>query len=267
MGSDWFSGAVKAIQTIVKPARDLAPEEAFELVTALASSGEITLAEAVKSYKAGQQLKVSTSIAGIEYLQALGKNRGTNGSAGAMRTPFFYPTAPFAIVLHRLAARLRDKWAATQIVWGGIGAGSGSHSLDCHMIGTCVDFYGATTRKGAFDVRQDWFLRPVFRKGGKRHAMDPNDNDRWGNDNQTYYRLAVSTDPKDAAARDFFLDVYTFVSEQCTFGPYDIAPDAFKNGSPMKAGYTLHPDYPIVDKRRHHNDHIHFQLGQAILKA
>ncbi|HYW45692.1 MAG TPA: hypothetical protein VE959_22705 [Bryobacteraceae bacterium] len=177
MGSDLIDAAVKAIKIITKPARDLAPAEAFELLMSLVSSGEITLAEEVNSYKAGQQIKVRTSIAGVDYLQALPKNRGSNGSAGAVRTRFFYPTAPFAVVLHRLALRLRDSWGATQIVWGGIGAGSGSHSLDCHMIGTCVDFYGAATRKGNFDVRQDWFLRPMFRKDGKRHPMDPNDNE------------------------------------------------------------------------------------------
>jgi len=267
MASEFIAAAAKAIHVMTTPARDLTPEEAFKLVTALVSSGDLTLGDQVASYKAGQQLKIATTIAGVEFRQALGKNKGVNGSAGAVKTPFFFPTAPFAVVLHRLAVRLRDRWGASQIVWGGIGAGSGSHSLDCHMIGTCVDFYGATTSQGIFDVRRDWFLRPVTLKNGKRHALAPDDNDRWGNDNHTWYRLATSTDTKDLVAKNFFVDVYTFISEQCTFGRYDIAPDAFKNGAVMRAGYTLHPDYPIVDSRRHHNDHIHFQLGEAILKA
>lgn len=266
------------IALVTKPARELTSKEAFDLLMYLVSIGEITLDEPIKtdskgqviSPKPGQQVKVRTSLAGVDFLQASGANKGRNGSAGAHKTASFQPTPAFAIVLHRFAQRLRDKWGATRIVWGGIGAGSGLHSLDCHMNGTCVDFYGATTSKGTFDVREDWYLRTVLQKDGKPHPLATNDNDRWGDDTQTFYRLSnlkEPIDPGDALTRDFFLDVYTFVSEQCMFGSLDISPAAFRSGSPMKAGYTHHPDYPITQRRRAHNDHVHFQIGPAILKA
>jgi len=162
------------------------------------------------------------------------------------------------------------------------------------MSGHCVDFYGGTTtRGGTFDVKRDWYLRPVYLKDGKPHPADGQtgfDRDRWGNDTHTRYRLAptsglqtplgavvevgatiaaslaemlpASQDDYNPRAKEFFTDVYTFISEQCAFGPNDISPAAFRSGSPLKAGYTMHPDYP-TRKRVGHNDHIHFQLGNA----
>jgi hypothetical protein len=270
LGNTLFS---RVLPLMTKPARELSPEEAFNLLIYLVIKGELDLVDPLRtgpegdiiSHKPGKQLKVRTTIAGVDFHQAAEHNPGRNGSVNARKTPYFQPTPEFAIVLYRLALSLRDNWGATRIVWGGIGAGSGKHSLDCHMIGTCVDFYGVTTQQRAFDVREDWFLRTVYKQDGKKHPMVSDDNDRWGNDTHTFYRLALSTDPQDDLARDFFQDVYQFISEECAFGPFDIPPSGFQSGAPMGPGYTIHPDYPGINLRRHHNDHMHFQLGQAVM--
>jgi hypothetical protein len=254
-----------------KPVRDLSDQEAFSLFQHQVAQGDIVLLDPPKGgliFKPGQRqrFKVKTSLAGVDFLRAASKNPGRNGSVGATKTPYFEPTAAFALVLFRFAHRLRTNWGATHIVWGGIGHGSGKNTLDCHMIGTCVDFYGASTAKGNIDVREHWFYRPVYLKDGKLHARDKDTLDRWVNDTSTYYRLAESKEAVDALARDFFADVYAFVSEECAFSRYDVPPNLFLQGAALKSGVTIHPDYPHVGLRRSHNDHIHFQLGQAILR-
>jgi len=277
-----------------KPARDLTEAEAYAILGYLQSQGEIGLYDPAKSKDVPRgQMKVATSMAGVEFWHASGNNGASKfGSVGAYKDASFQPTPAFAVVLYRLAVRLSDQWGATKIVWGGVGHGSGKNAHDCHMAGHCLDFYGATTRRGGtFDVKRDWYLRPVYLKDGKPHPTAGQtgfDRDRWGNDTHTSYRLVTkiapqpplveaglafaatladallpeSQDDYNPRAKDFFLDVYRFISEQCAFGPNDISPAAFKSGSPLKAGYTLHPDYP-TQQRRPHNDHIHFQLGSA----
>ncbi len=265
-----------------RAARDLSQEEAFELLIFLAEQGEIELVDPVKtdnegnviSLRPGQQVKVRTSMAGVDFYRAPPLNPGVNGSAGATKIESFEPTPAFAIVLYRLAKMLAEKWQATKIVWGGIGHGSGKNEKDCHMTGHCVDFYGATAGAIDFDVRRDWWRKTVRQKDGDGtpHATLPNVDDRWGNDTHTYFRLAFSKDHRDVSAYEFFADVYQFVTEQCTLGS-GIEPEneaaAFRGGSPLKAGTVMHPDYPVpgvpklIPGRRTHNDHIHFQLGNA----
>lgn len=179
-------------------------------------------------------------------------------------------------MLYRFAGYLRSRWGATKIVWGGVGGGSGKNAVDCHSTGHCIDFYGATTsRGGIFDVRRDWYSRPVFLTDGKTHVSVGGglDKDRWGNDHRTSYRLLVNKDAEEKLpddpdyynprARDFFLDVYQFISDECNVGPNDIAPGALKSGATIKAGFTIHPDYP-TKLRTSHNDHMHFQLGATL---
>lgn len=256
-----------------KPARDLTTQEAFNLMMYLVVKGDLQLVDPIKtgqngdliSPKPGQQVRIGTQMAGVQFLQALGMNRGPLGSVGAHDSGFFQPTPQFAIVLYRLALWLQDQWGATEIVWGGIGAGR--RALDCHLNGNCVDFYGARTQQGFFDVRRDWFLRPVIQNDGKHLKGDW---DRWGDVSKTFYRLSVNDDTTsvhDAQARVFFSDVWEFVYAQCHVGPNDIAPGPFFDGGLLKPGYTIHPDYPLPTKRRDHNDHMHFQLGEAFPKA
>lgn len=259
-----------------KAARDLTQQEAFDLFIFLVEQDEISVVDPIKtndagevtSLKPGRQVKIQTTIAGVDFFKARGINPGANGSAGATQMASFTPTPAFAVVLYRLANWLSSEWQITRIVYGGIGAGGGANATDCHMTGHCVDFYGATTQGGQdFDVRRDWWTRTVYRKdNGKPHAS--NGWDRWSNDTNTYFRLAISNDAQDQVPAQFFSDVYEFVTEQCTLGP-DIADDLFRNGHPLRPGTVMHPDYPVagvpgvVAGRRGHNDHIHFQLGNA----
>src|SRR3954471_11026283 len=268
-GVQGLGDAIAGITALLaKPARDLSNKEAIVLVKYLVATSQMSLQEPIKNDNQ-ERILVHTAMAGIQYMHAQGHNPGNFGSINAAKDAVFFPTPAFAIVLYRLAVRLRDNWGATIIVWGGIGGGSGKHTSDCHMNGHCVDFYGATTtRAGVLDVRRDWARRAVYRKDG--HSPTAVDGDLWGSDTQTYYRLLVTKDAEERDpseknyynpnARDFFLDVYTFISEECMFGSLDISPLSLRGGAVIKPGYTVHPDYPTL-LRRPHNDHIHFQLG------
>jgi hypothetical protein len=260
-----------------KPARELSPQEAFDLVMHLAFHGEIVLDERVKVDgggkivfpRPGQQIRVRTTMAGVDYYHASGKFNANSGSAGAMKDTHFAPTPAFAVVLYRLAKLLRQGWGASQIVWGGVGSGANDKSKNCHDVGTCVDFYGATTTKGKFDVVADWTRKPVYREDGKELPITWDQGtwgvasfeNRWGPANQTRYRLRPQN---DSPAYDFFLAVYKLVNEQCTSAG-DTAPAAFGMGQLLGRGPTIHPDYPDPTLRRNHRDHMHFQLGPAFL--
>lgn len=260
-----------------KAARDLSAQEAFDLLMHLVFHGRVVLDEHVKVDnsgkivypKPGQQILVKTSMAGVDFLHASGAFNAKNGSHGARKDKRFAPTPAFAIVLFRLAEFLAKDWGATQIVWGGVGKGADNKSKNCHDVGTCMDFYGATTKKGKFDVTEDWTRKPVFQKDGKELPVKWSQEiwgvalfeNRWGPATQTYYRLRPTD---DSPAYDFFLDVYTFVNEQCTSSG-DTSPHAFGTNHPLSAGQTIHPDYPGPKLRKDHRDHMHFQLGAAFL--
>lgn len=270
-----FGGAV-VHRLNQKPARDLNKEEAWILFCALVAQGEISVLQALDQKVTNH--KISTNMAGVTYLHAIGKNSGIFGSVGAYKDAYFTPTHAFAIVLYRLAVRLKAKWGASAIVWGGIGAGSGKNESDCHKSGHCIDFYGASTSRGGFiDVRRDWYSRVVYTADKKPHDTAENEwlTDRWGNDRQTTYRLLVNMDAEaripgtkgyfNFQARDFFLDLLQFIEDECAFSPKETSAQALRNGAKFHPGFTMHPDYPNF-MRRPHNDHVHFQLGEAIHK-
>ena len=260
-----------------KPARDLTPTEAFDLLMHLVFHGRVVLDERVKiddsgkvvSPKPGQQVLVRTSMAGVDYYHASGAFNAKSGSIGASKDKDFAPTPAFAIVLYRLAEFLASDWGATRIIWGGVGKGADNKSKNCHDVGTCIDFYGATTTKGTFDVVADWTRKPVFQKDGKELPITWKQDiwgvasfeNRWGPALQTYYRLR---NHDDSPAYDFFLAVYKFVNEQCTSAG-DASPQAFGMNQALGRGPTIHPDYPDPKLRKDHRDHMHFQLGPAFL--
>jgi lipoprotein signal peptidase len=258
-----------------EPARDLSNDDAFELMMYLVGTGDITLFDKlvkdksgnITSHKPGVQTRIVPVIAGIPFLKARGSNPGPNGSLGATQQQYFAPTPAFAIVLYKLAKLLANDWGATQIVYGGIGAGGNANVTDCHSTGHCVDFYGANTKRGNFDVRQDWWMRPVYDSAGNLHASEGNGwaMDRWKNETKTYYRLAMSPEPQDAVACDFFAAVYEFAYEETRAEAFDASPHSFAFGLPLSKGWIMHPDYPemATPGRRSHNDHIHFQLGKT----
>jgi hypothetical protein len=102
-----------------KAARDLAPQEALDLLMHLVYKGEIYLDQPIKTDAKGrvifptpqERVLVRTTIAGVDYFQAAEKSKTKRGSDNAHKTPNFYPTPTFAIVLHRLAVFLRSDWA------------------------------------------------------------------------------------------------------------------------------------------------------------
>jgi len=265
----------KIIPLLSKPARELSDQDAFDLMMYLVDTGDITLFDKVvkdksgniTSHRPGMQTRIVPVIAGMPFLKAQGLNPGPNGSLGAAQQTFFAPTPAFAIVLYKLAKMLASDWGATQIVYGGIGAGGNPLVTDCHSTGHCVDFYGANTKRGNFDVRRDWWMRPVFDSAGKVHASEGNGwaMDRWKDETKTYYRLAMSPRPEDAAASDFFAAVYEFAHEETRAEAFDISPQSFSSGQPLGRGWIMHPDYPTKANpgRQGHNDHIHFQLGNT----
>lgn len=257
------------------PARTLSDTDAFDLMMDLADLGEILLVDDVvtdkfgniTSHRPGQQTKIVPVLAGLPFLKARGSNPGPNGSLGAVQQTYFSPTPNFAIVLYKLAKMLIDDWGATQVVYGGIGAGGNPAVTDCHSTGHCVDFYGANTKRGNFDVRRDWWSRPVYDSAGKLHASEGKGwaMDQWKNETNTYYRLAMSDEPQDQAPGEFFAAIYEFAYNETRAEAFDINPLEFSSGIGLRMGYNMHPDYPrkATPGRVSHNDHIHFQLGNT----
>ncbi|HLV88846.1 MAG TPA: hypothetical protein VKV39_17805 [Candidatus Sulfotelmatobacter sp.] len=273
---DQVAAVLESAPLMQIPARNLSESDAFKLMMDLVELEQITLFDKIvrdksgkiTSHKPGMQTKIIPEIAGIPFLKASGTNNGNNGSAGATQQKYFAPTPSFAIVLFKLAVMLRDDWQATQVVYGGIGAGGSPGVTDCHMTGRCMDFYGADTNKGTFDVRKDWWLRPVYDSAGNLHPSEGNGwgVDRWKDETKTWYRLATSPKPEDANAADFFAAIYEFAHEQARAEAFDINPHEFSAGSLLKMGWIIHPDYPRKlgkGGREKHNDHMHFQLGNT----
>ena len=249
-----------------KAARDLTGQEAFDLMMHLVYNGEIELETPIHTDKSGritsprpaQQVMIKTHIAGVDYYRASSK-----GFPGNYKHPHFAPTPAFAVVLYRLARMMKEKWGATRIVWGGIGAGHDGKSKNCHEVGTCVDFYGAITQKGTFDVLEDWGKKPIFNADGTPHAKSTDHDDRWGSDTKTHYRLRLFG---DGWSYWFFASVYAFAHEQCSVFSNDHPPLQFLSGGALGSGTIIHPDYSNPGLRKSHQEHMHFQLGHAYLK-
>ncbi len=238
-----------------KPARDMSPQEALDVLMHLVYMGDISLMEHIRTDakgkvilpRPGQQVGVRTHMAGVDYYRAASKPPDKhNGSSGSFEVGSFQPTPAFAIVLYRLAQKLNRDFGASRIVWGGIGA-SHDGTGDCHQNGRCVDFYGATTPVKAYDVLADWGSKPVYTVDGRHRGP-------WGSsETATYYRLRA---PEDDPAYTFFQEVYNFAAHECTDGP----------GSPTSIGghsYIVHPDHPDPGPRSRHQEHIHMQVGST----
>ena len=253
-----------------KVARDLSPQEAFNLLIHHIEQGDIKLADAsqvkvdargnVVGMRVNQNIKIKPTMAGVDYVHTLGDTRA------------FSPKPEFAIMLYPLALWLSEKCGVVKIVWGGIGSGSGKNAVDCHSDGRCIDFYGAKTAGGRYyDVDKDWWQKSVMIKAeGKEHPLVS--NDRWGNDRKTFYRLAASVEPLHFWPGWFFSMVYEFAMKESTVSSGDISVEAFRRGDELKAGAIYHPDHPIagsfgargIPGRRTHFQHMHFGVGKAI---
>jgi hypothetical protein len=151
----------------------------------------------------------------------------------------------------RFAQFLKREWNASVIYWGGLGAGRVAG--DMHVDGWALDFHGAETPSGNFDVHRDWGLKTVATSIG---GLDG----RWpATATKTKYRLAA--DPLDMSrlvlgmvTRKFFEDCYRFGTDQANN----------RNGLTVhyigEQSSVLHPDTPFPKLRDGHQDHMHFDV-------
>jgi hypothetical protein len=232
-----------------KPARDLTQEEARDLTAYYALTGQITLEKPVTFQmdgrpafpKPNEKVALGLTIAGVSFVP-------NNPDAAAWQA-----TKPLDMRLVVLLVRLSQylntsKWGVTVIYWGGLGI-AGQDPQDRHGKGFALDFHGAFTRRGRFEVLRDWWNRPITLPNGK-----PAPHNQWPSNVQPYFRLDVD-DPTGAGG--FFYDVYHFLTGE--------AADGFNPAHPTSIGdhsYILHPDHPDPNQRYPHRDHIHAEIGR-----
>jgi hypothetical protein len=148
-----------------------------------------------------------------------------------------------AVLAVRLGIYLREqsKWGVSTIYWGGMGVGR--DDTDRHGKGLAIDFHGALTRFGKFDVAADWGRRPITLPDGKTAST-------WPLHVQPHFRLDV-----DTLAGGFFHAVYHLLSGE--------ASDNGRNNSSSigDRSQILCPDSPDPFLRMHHQDHIHCEVG------
>lgn len=161
------------------------------------------------------------------------------------------------VMVVRLAQYLKDNWGTTVIFWGGLGIGGGrTDKADTHTEGLALDFHGAVTSAGSFDVQRDWGDKkvPASIGGDKSGRWPPSAS-------KTSYRLAV--DPLDigkfvlaaAGAPGFFNDVYQYMATQARHDSPEGTP-RIGEGSAI-----LHPDTPWSWLRKGHSNHFHFEVA------
>lgn len=105
-----------------------------------------------------------------------------------------------AVLAVRLGIYLREqsKWGVSTIYWGGMGVGRDEN--DRHGKGLAIDFHGALTNFGKFDVAANWGQQPITLPNGKIAKA-------WPLNVMPYFRLDV-----DTPAGGFFYAVYHFLA-------------------------------------------------------
>lgn len=163
------------------------------------------------------------------------------------------------VMVVRFTQYLKDNWGASVIYWGGLGIGGGrTDTADTHTEGLAMDFHGAITSAGHFDVLRDW--------GNQRvpSAIGGDKNGQWPiSTTKTSYRLAVN--PLDfaelargsAGARGFFEDIYQYLTTQARHDSPEATP-RIGEGSGI-----LHPDTPWTWLRKGHQNHFHFEVAKV----
>lgn len=158
------------------------------------------------------------------------------------------------VLVVRVAQFLKREWDASVIYWGGLG--TGRNVEDRHVKGFAMDFHGAVTRYGEFNVWRDWGAKRVPKEiGGDPHGKWPA---IW---TRTSFRL--DSNPLDfhkfvttAGARKFFFDLYEFLTTQAAHGSSEATPRIGQGSS------ILHPDTPYSALRAGHQDHFHFEIAR-----
>lgn len=227
-----------------KPAYQLSQEEARDITVSYVLNGLLTLEHPVTfgtdgapTYpKIGERAKLKlASISGVAFVP------DSKAAAGWTTTgPMDLRTTVLAV---RLARYLRQysKWGVSTIFWGGMGVGRSE--TDRHGKGYAIDFHGAITRFGKFDVAADWGNQPITLPDGKTARA-------WPMHVRPYFRLDV-----DTPAGGFFYAVYHFLTGE-----------ALDNGTGHSSAigdrsHILCPDTPDVGLRPSHQDHIHCEVA------
>ena len=150
-----------------------------------------------------------------------------------------------AVLAVRLGMYLREqsKWGVSTIYWGGMGVGRDED--DRHGKGLAIDFHGALTNFGKFDVAVDWGQQPITLPNGKTAKT-------WPLNVMPYFRLDV-----DTPAGGFFYAVYHFLAgKRRTTARTTRVPSA-------TAARSCAPTRPIPRLRMYHQDHIHCEVAAA----
>lgn len=224
-----------------KPARELTQAEARDVVVSYALNHQLELEKPVAFGKdgnltfplVGARSTLGLGIGGVHFTPDNKKAAGwTRTGSMDMRT---------AVLAVRFAQYLRSRWGVTTIFWGGMGVGRAD--TDRHGKGFAIDFHGAITRIGKFDVFEDWGKQPITLPNGKTVP-------KWPVGTWPHFRLDV-----DTRAGGFFYDVYHWLTGE--------AADARgKRTSIGDHSYILCPDMHDVTWRDLHQDHIHCEIDR-----
>ena len=172
-----------------------------------------------------------------------------------------------AVGVYRLAKYLKVICGATEIYHVGIGAGKGP-STDCHNQGRAVDFVGVKEtidgKPYIITVFDDWANKSVPNENDPTKPRLPN----WPLGTRPLsFRLDPLPSGGDPLARDFFSDLYHFITAQYQ----DKTDTATQSDPPSRIGegsFVMHPDHPTSAPgtshgREAHRAHIHMQIGKT----
>jgi hypothetical protein len=223
----------------------LSQEQARDIVVSYVLNNHLTLdkpiafgKDGLPTYpKIGERAKLKLdNIGGVRFVP---NNKAAAG--WTMTGPMDLRTAVLAV---RLAIYLQrqSKWGVSTIYWGGMGVGRDEN--DRHGKGYAIDFHGALTRFGKFDIAADWGRQPITIPDGKIVK-------EWPFTVRPYFRLDV-----DTSAGGFFYAVYHF-----------LAGEASDNGTNSESSIgdrsqILCPDTPDPFLRMHHQDHMHCEVDR-----
>jgi hypothetical protein len=232
---------------MMKPARDLSPEQANAIVAHLAQRGQLSLEATqnplrmtdggrVLSPRPDQRVALSPVVlAGVRY------------AAKADRAADIIDNVDqrMAVALWRLA-RWADASGPDVEVITHLGTGRGGPEPDdCHNLGRAIDIAGI---EGSLDGRA--FALDVLRDWGSRPTSDP-----------STYRLSEDDEP----AFELFKRIYAFGTFECECR--GIGKDPWPPPEIGEGGYVICPDHhgagtpDELRLRRDHADHVHMQLG------
>jgi hypothetical protein len=228
-----------------KAAYKLSQEEARDIAVAYVLNNYLTLEKPVAFGKDGlptypkigerARLKLD-NIGGVRFFPNNPKVSGWTTTG-----PMDLRTAVLAV---RLAIYLQrqSRWGVSIIYWGGMGVGRDPN--DRHGKGYAIDFHGALTRFGKYNVAADWGAQPITLPDGKIAK-------EWPFNVRPYFRLDV-----DSIPGGFFHAVYHF-----------LAGEASDNGTNRESSIgdrsqILCPDTPDPGLRMYHQDHIHCEVDR-----